>query len=53
MRTFFVTAVVVAALWVLDVWAFESRYSKAVWAHATDQGTMFQYQVHYVLRKLD
>jgi hypothetical protein len=53
MRNILVAGVVMVGLLVIDAWAFEGRYGRAVWQQAATQGAMFQSQVHYVLRKLD
>jgi hypothetical protein len=53
MRTLFVAVFLVAGLCAVDLWAFDGHYRRAAWQHAASQGTMFQQQVNYLLRRLD
>jgi hypothetical protein len=41
MRGFIILAIVVCILWALDAYAFNGRYSQAVWKDASDQGQIF------------
>ena len=38
-------AVVIGALWFLDVYAFNGRYSEAIWQDASAQGQRFSDQI--------
>jgi hypothetical protein len=51
MRGFVALAIVVGALWALDLYAFHGRYSQAAWQETNYQGQKFSYQVQYHLKK--
>jgi hypothetical protein len=52
MRVLVKLAIVVCALWAIDMYAFGARHSQALWQEAQYQGKMINYDVRRVLRKL-
>jgi len=47
----FVILIAIGALWAVDRFAFESRYSDAIWREAKYQGQLFNYEVEHWLDK--
>lgn len=41
MQRFLFLAIVIGALWAFDAYAFQGRYSGAVWDYATHQAQIF------------
>ena len=51
MRNFFIFIFAIGAFWAFDVYAFDGRYSQAVWQEAQSQGRQFRYNVDRLLDK--
>ena len=51
MRGLFFLILIVGAFWILDMYAFNGRYSQAAWAEARSQGQQLQYEVRRLLDK--
>jgi hypothetical protein len=51
MRGFFLLVLVVGALWAVDEYAFDGRYSQAAWLEAQSQGQQLRYNVRNWLNK--
>jgi hypothetical protein len=45
MRGFLILVVAIGAFWAIDVLAFDSRYSNAVWRETKYQAQQFNYEV--------
>ena len=52
MQRFLFLAVVIGALWALDTYAFQGRYSRALWEEANHQVQMFNNGVQSFVNKV-
>jgi hypothetical protein len=52
MRHFVILVVLIAVLWVIDIAAFEGRYSAEVWREAQYLGQKFSNNVQFQIGKL-